>query len=98
MKMKFEIKDGLGQVFNTVENPAALFDKATGTLHKIGERDVIIEHFNRMSEVYRVNELHDLADDLIYMELPREQEEIDKVFQITGYIKVLYEKAVPATH
>lgn len=92
--MKFKIKDDKGEIFNTVEHPAAVFDRETGTLHKIGNRETILEQFNVITEAYRAHGFHDIADDVIYMELPKDQEEIDRVFQITGYIKRLYEKVL----
>lgn len=89
--MKFEIRDE-NITYNRVQNPAAVFDRETGTLHRIGEREAMLTYFNIASEAFRENELHHEADNLIYMELPRDQQEIDRVFQITGYIKKLYEK------
>lgn len=96
--MTFEIRDESGQIFNRVTNPAAVFDKETGTIHKIGERDVIIEHFNLMTEHYRAHGLHDVADDVTFMELPKIQDELDKVFQITGYIKRLHDRVFARSH
>lgn len=94
--MKFEIIDGNGVIYNRVENPAAVFDKESGTLNRIGERDDMLTYFNMASGQYRANGHHHIADELTYMELPKNQQEIDRVFQITGYIKRLYEKTVPA--
>ncbi|MCR6108646.1 hypothetical protein HXA34_20335 [Salipaludibacillus agaradhaerens] len=91
--MLFEIRDEKGEVYNRVENPAAVFDAESGTLHKIGEADKMQRAFNAMTETYREAGLHGMADDLHYMELPKDQEEIDKVFQNADYIKRLYEKA-----
>lgn len=91
--MKFQIRDEKGQIFNTVEEPAAVFDKESGTLHKIGDRENILSHFEVMTQAYRVHGFHDIADDITFMELPKNQEVIDKVFQNTGYIKRLYDKS-----
>ncbi|QKY71270.1 hypothetical protein [Lentibacillus sp. CBA3610] len=96
--MTFEIRDGKGIVYNTVENPAAVFDSTTGTLHKIGNREAMLGYFNYMNETYRKNGFHDMADELQYMELPKNQREIDRVFQMTGYIKRLYDKTFPVAH
>ncbi|WP_078598565.1 hypothetical protein [Evansella clarkii] len=90
--MKFEIRDEKGEVYNQVENPAAVFDLESGTLQKIGEADKMQETFNFMNDTYRTAGFHEMADDLRYMELPKDQKEIDKVFQNTGYIKRLYER------
>lgn len=93
--MKLEIRDEK-TVYNRVENPAAVFDKESGTLHKIGERDDMLTYFNMASGKYRASGHHDMADELTYIELPKNQQEIDRVFQITGYIQRLYEKTIPA--
>lgn len=96
--MKFQIRDEKGTVFNTAENPAAVFDRDSGTLHRICERDAAIAYFNLTNDKYRAHGHHDIADDITYMELPKDQKEIDKVFQITGYIKKLYEKTFAHAH
>ncbi|PAE87815.1 hypothetical protein [Shouchella clausii] len=87
--MTFQIRSG-NTIYNTVENPAAVFDRESGTLHRIGEREVMRKYLDESVEIYKKNGFHDIADDLVYMELPRDQGEIDRVFQITGYIKKLY--------
>lgn len=96
--MKFEIRDEKGIVHNRTENPAAVFDKNCGTLLKIGDRGTMLSYFNQISETYREAGHHDMADDLTYMELPKSQQEIDRVFQNTGYIKNLYDKTFVHCH
>jgi hypothetical protein len=90
-QVKFEIRDRT-IVYNRVKNPAVVFDRESGTLHRIGERKAMLTYFNSESKKYRANGLHNEADNLTYMELPKDQQEIDKTFQITGYIKKLYEE------
>lgn len=89
--MKFQIRDEK-VIHNTVENPAAVFDRESGTLHKIGERDAMLAYFNDTHDKYRENGLDEDAEHLTYMELPEDQQEINKVFQITGYVKKLYQE------
>ncbi|MGX1266637.1 hypothetical protein RKD55_004581 [Rossellomorea marisflavi] len=96
--MKYLIRDGKGTVYNTVENPAAVFDQDSGTLHRICEHEAAIEYFNQRNDRYRAHGHHDIADDLTYMELPKDQKEIDKVFQITGYIKKLHHSFFAHSH
>lgn len=96
--MKYEIRDEKGIVYNRVENPAAVFDRESGTLHKVCEREAAIAYFNMATEKYRAHGHHDIADDVTYMELPKNQQEIDRVFQITGYVKKLYEKTFAHAH
>lgn len=88
--MHFEIRDEK-TVYNKVENPAVVFDRETGTLHRIGERETMVEYFNTASGKYRDKGFHAEADSLTYMELPKNQAVIDKVFQNTGYIKILHD-------
>lgn len=91
----YEIRDKKGIIYNTVENPAAVFDTNSGAMLKIGEQETMMNYFLMTNEKYVTNGSQDMADDLMYMELPRSQREIDKVFQITGYIKKLYIKTLP---
>lgn len=90
---QFMIRDNK-TVFNQVEHPAVVFDQHTGSFIFIGERVVMQEKFEQYNAVYRANGLIDMADALVLMDLPHDQDEIDKVFQITGYVKKLYEKAL----
>ena len=89
----FLIQDEKGTVFNRVKNPAAVFDRESGTLHKIGENENMVTYYNMVQDKYRSAGFHDIADDVTLMDLPKDQVEINRVFQITGYIKRLYEKA-----
>ncbi len=82
------------KVFNIVENPAAVFDKSCGTLLKIGEYEAMKAYQLNSIKAYREAGLHDIMEDIVVMELPHDQEEIDKVFQISGYIKRLYDKTM----
>lgn len=96
--MLFEIRDEKGNVYNKVEHPAVVFDKDCGTLLKIGNRDKMLAYFNQTNDKYREKGLHDMADNLYYMELPKDQREIDRVFHNAGYIKRLYDKTFSRTH
>lgn len=90
----FKIQDEKGVVYNTVANPAAVFDTSCGTLLKIGEKDAMLMYFNLSYDKYALNGLQDMASNLMYIDLPRNQKEINKVFQITGYVQRLYNKTV----
>lgn len=91
-KRPFEIRDGQGKTFNTVTNPAVVFDKSTGTLLKIGEFSDMENYFTVSQAAYRNAGFIDMADDVTLMDLPRDQNVIDKVFQNTGYLLTLYKK------
>lgn len=92
--MKFEIRDESGHVFNTVTNPATIIDSVTGTRHRVGESKLIEVEYNAMRKAYIDAGLQSHADDLIFFELPKNQEHIDKVFQNTSYAKNLYDKTM----
>lgn len=80
------------KVYNKVEQPAAVFDKSTGALFGIGESRTMIEQYDHICNAYLANGMPEMTKSITYMDLPKDQEEIDKVFQITGYIKQLYER------
>lgn len=94
-KPQFIIQDENGVEYNRLKQPAAVFDKDSGTLYKIGEKEDMIAYYNVVVEKYRSSDLinaNDIADNIVYMDLPKDQTEINLVFQITGYIKKLYEQ------
>ncbi|KTF59841.1 MULTISPECIES: hypothetical protein [Bacillus amyloliquefaciens group] len=89
----FLIRDiSSGMVYNKVNNPAAVFDCEGGVLHKIGEREKMVKFYEDMKSRYKKFGFHDIADDIKFMDLPKDQGEIDKVFNICDYIKRLYLK------
>lgn len=86
----FLIRDGSGQVFNEVQNPAAVYDSRDSVLIKIGEFSDMQQYFNSIQNSYRAHGFHLEADDIALMELPKDQAEIDKVFGICDYIGKLH--------
>jgi hypothetical protein len=88
------IRDGAGKIYNTVENPAVVYDSRDSVLLKIGERESMEEFFNTVQNQYRFYGFSDMADDISFMELPRDQEIIDKVFQICDYIGKLHRQVL----
>ncbi|GLI82398.1 hypothetical protein ANABIO32_00840 [Rossellomorea marisflavi] len=84
------IRDGSGFVYNEVVNPAAVYDSRDSVLLKIGEKQEMKNYFNTVQNQYRSYGFSDMADDISFMELPRDQETIDKVFQISDYIGKLH--------
>lgn len=90
MEPLFEIRSYDGHVFNSVENPAVVFDKNCGTLLKIGEREVMDAYFDKIQSRYRAGGFPEMADDITLIDLPRDQEVIDRVFQTIDYVGVLY--------
>lgn len=92
--MTFLIRDNT-QVFNEVSEPGAIMDVKTGTLLKIGEYEVMEEYWEFMRKQYINNGFRDMADDIMLVQLPKNQEIIDKVFNISDYIGTLYKKGIP---
>lgn len=93
-----QIRDEKGIVYNRITNPGVVFTKSCGTLHKVCEREAALAYFNLSYDAYASAGFQDMANDLCYMELPRDQALIDDVFQITGYIKRLYEQSITGTY
>lgn len=85
--MEFLIRGGDGEVINKVKNPGAVVDYELGILLKIGEYEDMKEYYEIMRNKYIVANFVSEANSLAYMNLPKDQEEIDKIFQNTGYIK-----------
>lgn len=90
----FLIRDVSGAVFNEIKNPAAVYDGKLSVLLKIGELEEMGQYFNLVQNLYRNHGFNDIADDIYIMELPKNQEEIDKVFQICDYIGKLHKTAL----
>lgn len=87
----YQIRDGNGKVYSEVEHPAMVFNMNTGVMIKIGEFKDMLGYHATMCKAYEATGFDDIASELAVAEIPN-QEEIDKVFQITGYAKTLYEK------
>lgn len=93
MKPVFKIQDEKN-VYNKVTRPTVVFDKEDGVLLKIGEYDTMRNYYDQIHGVYTQAGLHDIANELVLMELPKDQEIIDKVFNIAGYIKRVYKQTM----
>lgn len=81
---------------NEVSRPTAVYsyDERGGVLLKIGEYDVMSDYFDDTVDRYRSFGYNEIADQIYLMELPKDQEVIDKVFQITNYIGKLHEDSL----
>lgn len=88
------IRDECGKVFNKVNTPAVVFDKESGVYHKVGEYDILKDYYDLAVKAYRTQGFPEMARNLVLLELPKDQEVIDKVFQNSGYIKTYYENEV----
>lgn len=89
--MGFLLRDSK-KVYREVEEPYAVFHKGCGTLFRIGEKIEMESYFDSVTNRYRAFGFHGEADEITLMELPKDQEEIDRVFGIVDYIGRLYQK------
>ena len=89
-----QIRDGRGHVFNTVVEPAVVFDSDTGTLHKIGEKNEMEVYLQEAQLKYRQAGYVMEANSLMMMSLPADQNLVDDIFQITGFLRTFYRKSL----
>lgn len=88
------IRDGYGTVFNEVENPAVVFNKDSGVYYKVGEYELLKVFHEDVVNGYNEQGFVGMANSLTLLELPKDQEVVDKIFQNSGYVKLYYEKEV----
>lgn len=93
MATLFLVQSG-GKIYNTVKNPAAVYDRQDSVLLKIGEWEAMYQYWETVQQQYRTSGFAEMADDICIMELPKSQEEIDKVFGICDYIGKLHRQAI----
>ena len=91
--MGFLLRDH-NKIYREVEEPYAVFHKECGTLFRIGEKEEMEDVLEHMTSRYRMFGFHEEAEQVTLMELPKDQEEIDKVFGIVDYIGKLYQKHI----
>lgn len=94
MEKLFLLRDDQGRVYNEVARPAVLFDTKFSILLKIGEFEDMITELSQLNISYRNAGLTNNAEKLAVMDLPHDQNEIDKVMTFTGYVGILYAKVM----
>lgn len=82
----FLIRNAYGEVFNEVSRPTVVFDTETGTIHKIGDFGVVYKFYDQITTAYVDAGFINQARAMALMELPKDQEIVDNVFNNTGYI------------
>lgn len=95
-QVQVQIRNEKGEVFNTVNQPAVLFDKSCGTMHKIGEYDTLLPYFDQIQAAYRNAGFPEMAEHMTLLELPHDQELIDRIFQSVDYVGRWYNEQVKA--
>lgn len=76
-----------GIIYNEVTEPAVVYEQETGTLYKIGEKKVMEKYYKEVQEKYQLGGFPKEAENVRFMELPPNQELVDKIFQNSGYLK-----------
>ena len=78
------------QVDNVVKRPTVIFDNETKVLYKIGEYVDMLDYYNKFKEDLALSGETKRMAALDILELDKDQELIDKVFNVPGYLgKVL---------
>lgn len=85
-------EDGEEHVLSGFASLGFCFDK-DGVLLKYGEADKIEAYYKEVRELYKLNGLEDMANDLIFVSSDKwPVEEIDKFINNTGYIGLWYKR------
>lgn len=83
----FLIRNEQGEIYNKVSEPAVVVDLAVNTVLKIGEYSDMEDYFNFIVDRYNTAGFPEMAHDLAVMNIPKDQEEIDRIFLNSGYIE-----------
>lgn len=82
----FLIRNEQGKIYNEVSEPAVVVDLAAKCVLKIGEYSDMEIYFNLICKKYKDAGYVEMAHDIALMNIPKDQEEIDKIFHNSGYI------------
>lgn len=85
--------DGTERLISGFANLAFVFDKDGGVLHKYGENDKIEAYYKEVKQLYKVNGMKDMADNLVLVSSDKWPVDlIDKFLNCSGYIGKWYEE------
>lgn len=87
-----KIKNPNGEVISSVKKPAALFDTEDGTLYKLGEYVEVKSHYERCVSIYKEFGMEDQLETLAFLELKKDQELIDNIFQDSSHLQEIYKE------
>lgn len=86
------LKDHNGKIIQSLTSPAAFFDSDSGTLLKLGEAADVLPLYNHHYETLKAYGFTTNADAIVYMNLPLDEELINKIFHCSGYIQRIYQQ------
>jgi len=84
------IRDSKGAIYNTVQNPTIIVDTVDPKnyfIRKIGEKENLKIKFKELIEKYKKAGLKEEVEKTILIELPKDQELIDKISNYNSYLK-----------
>jgi hypothetical protein len=73
------------KVYREVKKPAAVYDFESGLL-KIGEEDEMKKYYEVIVKSYEFLDMPQFAATIRFIRLPDDQQLIDKIFNISGFI------------
>lgn len=96
--MSIPVRNKGGRASHVIGRPAAVFNHKTGVLIKLGEREVLQAFSKVARSSYVVPGYADHPDDITYMELPLDEDIVNRVYHDPGFIKELYEQSLPVAN
>lgn len=88
---KFPIRiDGV--TYNEVYNPAVVFDTSIMRRVRIGEYTDMVAYWQVATTAYREGGFPEMAEDLVVLELPRDQVRIDEMLDNESLLATYYEE------
>lgn len=91
-RTKIQLRDNR-QVYRELEEPFMVITDL-GVVMRYGEREEMEEYYKQSLEAYSKFGYLEMADTLILVEMPKDQEEVDRLFNISGYAKRYVPEAV----
>lgn len=80
----FLVRDADGFLFKKLKNPTVVYDKDLFILLCIGEPEAMESAFYRLKQHYNQKGQYRTANDICLLELPKNQDILDKVWQTEG--------------
>jgi len=85
-----KIRDSKGKIYNKVNNPAIIVDTVDPEnyfIRKIGEKEILEEKYKELIKKYKKAGLKEEVKKTILVELPKDQELVDKISNYNSFLK-----------